>query len=148
MTEHMTEHWPKAASSIAVFREDRILLAKRGKGAAVGLWSLPGGHIEAGETAGAAALRELLEETGCQADLIGLVDTSDVILRDCAGTLTAHYLIAVHFGRWLSGEPEGRSDASDARFFAPDQLADLETTTNAIPMIELARRKLAEAERS
>ena len=56
------------------------------------------------------------EETGIEADIGGLVDIHDVILRRESGTLLAHYLIAVFYGRWRAGEPSAGSDASAARF--------------------------------
>jgi ADP-ribose pyrophosphatase YjhB (NUDIX family) len=80
------------------------------------LWSLPGGHIEPGETASAAAVREVREETGVEAELAGLVDVHDVILRRDDGALLAHYLIAVYCGRWLAGEPMPGGDEIAARF--------------------------------
>ena len=73
--------WPRCGASAAIFREGAVLLIERAKGALKGRWSLPGGHIEPGETAQAAAVREVREETGVEADIQGLVDIHDVILR-------------------------------------------------------------------
>src|SRR5262252_3380581 len=111
-----TSAWPKCGASAAVFRGEAVLLIVRAKGALKGLWSLPGGHIEAGETARAAATREVLEETGVEADIDALVDVHDVIVHAAGGELAAHYLIAVFRGRWQTGEPRAGSDASAARF--------------------------------
>src|SRR5215470_13732542 len=61
--------WPRCGASAAVFRGEAVLLIVRAKGALKGLWSLPGGHIEPGETARAAALREVREETAVEADI-------------------------------------------------------------------------------
>jgi 8-oxo-dGTP diphosphatase len=108
--------WPRAGASIAVVREESVLLVERGKPPLAGVWSLPGGHIEPGETAAAAALRELREETGICADLAGLIDISDVIQHDRLGRLEAHYLLAVYWARWQSGRPAAASDARRARF--------------------------------
>jgi 8-oxo-dGTP diphosphatase len=133
-------HWPKAAASIAVIRGSSVLLVERSKPPRAGLWSLPGGHIEAGEHAAAAALRELAEETGVSAELVGLVDILDVITHDDAGTLTAHFLLAVFCGRWVSGEPVAASDSRSARFVALDGLATYRLTPGAGRMIERAAR--------
>ena len=54
----MRPEWPRPAASAAIFRDGQVLIAERGKGALRGTWSLPGGHIEPGETAMAAALQE------------------------------------------------------------------------------------------
>jgi ADP-ribose pyrophosphatase YjhB (NUDIX family) len=96
--------WPRCGASAAVFRGETVLLIVRAKGALKGLWSLPGGHIEPGETARAAAMREVREETGVEADIDALVDVHDVILRGAEGKLSAHYLIAVFRGRWRTGQ--------------------------------------------
>ena len=88
--------WPRCGASAAIFRDDAVLLIERAKGALKGRWSLPGGHIEPGETAKAAAVREVREETGVEADICGLVDIHDVILRGPDDGLVAHYLITVH----------------------------------------------------
>jgi 8-oxo-dGTP diphosphatase len=138
------QHWPKAAASIAVFRDGAVLLVERSKPPRAGLWSLPGGHIEAGEAASAAALRELAEETGVTAALVGLVDTLDVITRDNApggtGALTAHYLLAVFCGRWSSGEPVAASDSRSARFVPLDELDSYQLTPGAKAIIGKATR--------
>jgi 8-oxo-dGTP diphosphatase len=55
----------------------RLLLVRRGRPPGQGLWSLPGGRVEAGETDAAAVVRELLEETGLQVQpgkLVGRVE--------------------------------------------------------------------------
>jgi 8-oxo-dGTP diphosphatase len=130
--------WPRAAASAAVLRGREVLLIKRASGALAGLWSLPGGHIEPGETARAAALREVREETAVEAELIGLVDIHDVILRDASSALAAHYVIAVFCGRWVAGAPAAGGDAAEARFVPLDDLEALTLTDNAARFIRRA----------
>jgi 8-oxo-dGTP diphosphatase len=120
---------------MCVFRGADVLLVERGKGALQGYWSLPGGHIEPGETAREAALRELAEETGVTAELIGLVDVHDVLIKSATGELTAHYVLTVFFGRWLAGQPAAGGDARSARFVPLSDLNQYEMTDGAARII-------------
>jgi 8-oxo-dGTP diphosphatase len=135
--------WPRSGASAAIFRGRDVLLIQRGKGALRGLWSLPGGHIEPGEAARAAALREIQEETAVEAALVGLLDIHEVLRHDEGGKLLAHYILIVFFGHWLSGEPTAASDAAAARFVPLDALDALPTTDGAPAFIRRAWEKLA-----
>jgi 8-oxo-dGTP diphosphatase len=135
--------WPRCGASAAIFRGGDVLLVERGRGAFKGRWSLPGGHIEPGEAAQAAALREVREETGIEAELRGLVDIHEVILRDEAGNLAAHYLIAVFAGLWLAGEPVAGADAAAARFVPVADIGCYPLTDRAASLIGRARSLVA-----
>ncbi len=80
-------------------------------------WALPGGFVEAGETAAAAARRELREETGLDVELIELFHVYSDPARDPRGPT----LGVVFIGR-ASGTPHGADDAAEARAFAIDAL--------------------------
>ena len=71
---------PIAAVGVVCLRGDDVLLIRRGKPPLEDSWSLPGGRIEWGERAADAALRELKEETGCSAEIVGLIDVVDGLL--------------------------------------------------------------------
>lgn len=133
-------HWPRPGASIAVFKQDMVLLVQRAKPPRTGLWSLPGGHVEPGERTSDTALRELTEETGIEARLAGLVTVHDALIHDASGRLVAHYVLAVYAGRWLAGNPVARSDAADARFFALQDLPQLPLMPHSADIIAAARR--------
>ena len=128
----------RAAVSGAIFRGEEVLLVRRGRAPALGLWSLPGGHIEAGETAREALSRELMEETGIRARLSGVADAVDVIRRDDGGAVIFHRVIVVFYGIWLAGEPVAGDDVSAATWRHPSQIAGLETTPGLAAVIERA----------
>jgi len=131
--------WPRPAAAAAVFRGDSVLLVERGKGAPRGLWSLPGGHVEPGETVREAAERELLEETSVTARLEGLADVRDVMIRGAGGRLVAHYVLTIFHGRWLAGEPVAGSDCPGARFFPIVQIAALNLTDGVAEVVGKAQ---------
>ena len=133
--------WPRAAASAAIFRGDEVLIGRRGKSPRQDVWSLPGGHIEPGETAAEAARREVLEETSVEAEILGLVDTNDVVVRDAEGRLSAHYLLVIHFGRWLSGTPVAADDCVEARFVPLDAISDYKTTDRLAHFIMAAHER-------
>jgi ADP-ribose pyrophosphatase YjhB (NUDIX family) len=134
--------WPRAAASAAIFRGARVLIAERGAGPMRGMWSLPGGKIEPGETAAAAAIREIQEETGLDVALAGLLDLHEVIRRNGTGDVQLHYIIAVHYGTCMSGEPRAATDISDARFVRLDELSGYRLTDGAVAFIHEAHRRL------
>ena len=134
--------WPRAAASAIILRGSDVLLIERGNGAMRGLWSVPGGHIEPGEKASDAARREVLEETHVTADIVGLLDVHDVIVRDAGGILTAHYVIAVHYGRHISGQPQPASDAAAAAYVPVGKISSLAMTAGTAALIMRACERM------
>jgi 8-oxo-dGTP diphosphatase len=127
------ERRPVAAAGVVCLRDDDVLLIRRGAPPREGEWSLPGGRIEFGERAADAALRELREETGCEGEMIGLIDVVDGLMDE------RHYVLVDYAVRWLSGEPRAGDDAREARFFAPAALGTLGMWSETLRVIEAAR---------
>ena len=103
---------PVPCVGVVCLRGDEVLLIRRGKPPRQGEWSLPGGRIEPGERAVKAALRELREETGVEAEIVGLVDVVDGVFPEAG----RHYVLIDYAARWLSGNPVAGDDAAEARF--------------------------------
>ncbi len=136
--EKYQPRWPRAAASAAIFRDGKVLLAQRSKPPLKGIWSLPGGHIEAGEKAIDAAHRELNEETGITADLKGLADVANVIMRRDDGALRVHYVISVFYGIWLHGEAKAESDCQAVEWVDIAELSERPMTDGTAAIIERA----------
>jgi len=103
---------PVPAVGVVCFRGEEVLLIRRGQPPRLGEWSLPGGRIEPGEGVRAAALRELAEETGVAADLVGLIDVVDGIFPETG----RHYVLIDYAAVWTGGEPAAGDDAAEAAF--------------------------------
>ncbi|MGR4866661.1 NUDIX hydrolase [Caulobacter sp. LARHSG274] len=113
--------FPVPTVGVVCLRGDQVLLIKRGTPPRLGQWSLPGGRLEWGETTAVAALRELREETGVEAQLLGLVDVVDgLFTAPAGGETTRHYLMIDYAARWTAGEPVAGDDAAEARFVSLD----------------------------
>ena len=76
-----------------VFREEAVLLVRRGKPPRIGQWSLPGGAQHVGEKAEEAARRELREETSIEVGPLALAYVFDAINQDEDGRARYHYTI-------------------------------------------------------
>src|SRR3712207_1213905 len=118
---------PFLAASIAVLRDGRVLVAARGRGAMAGRYSLPGGIVEPGETLAEAALRELREEVGVEAEMLGFIAPVEVIERDPAGAIRRHFVVCAHAARWRSGEPTTGPEALETLWLPEDEIASLGT---------------------
>jgi ADP-ribose pyrophosphatase YjhB (NUDIX family) len=136
---------PILAASIAVFREGRVLLAARARPPMDMLYSLPGGLVEPGERLADAAIRELQEEVGVTADLVGFVDHVEIIERDDHGRVRHHFVVCAHAGRWRSGEARTGAEARDVRWVREDEIPRLRTTPG---LREVVRKAFALIEAS
>lgn len=116
---------PRVAVGAVVFHKDKVLLVLRNKPPAEGMWAIPGGSVELGETLQAAAEREVLEETGLRVQAGRIIHTFDVIQRDEAGRIEYHYVIIDLLAEAIDPVQSLRpaDDVRDAAWFT---LAELE----------------------
>ncbi len=101
---------PVPCVGVVCWRGDEVLLIRRGRPPRQGHWSIPGGRIEPGESLHVAALRELHEETGVSAEILGLIEVYEIIEPGF------HYVLIDYAARWTGGEVRAADDADEAVF--------------------------------
>jgi 8-oxo-dGTP diphosphatase len=133
---------PQLAVSASIFRDGKILLVRRARLPAKGIYSLPGGRVEFGEALQDALAREVDEETGLAIDIIGLSGWREVLPAQAGGSGGGgHYVIMSFSARWRAGEIRLNDELDDFQWRTPDRLDGL-TLTDGLPDIIAAARRL------
>jgi len=88
-------------------------------------WVIPGGRLEFGERLEAAAQREFLEETGLQAEVIALLDVSEVVKPEQPWHSVTITFIGSVTGGEIRAEPDNPYGSKTPRWFSAKALAGL-----------------------
>jgi len=115
-----------------------VVLVERGTEPLKGVWSLPGGIVEVGESLKDAVRREVREETGLDVEPLSVVEVFERIIPDCNGRTEYHYVLIDYLCRPTGGELRADSDASDARWVPRNELASYRITEGTLGVIEKA----------
>jgi ADP-ribose pyrophosphatase YjhB (NUDIX family) len=134
---------PELAVSAAIFRKREVLLVQRASAPAKGLWTLPGGRVEVGETLVEAVRREVLEETTLTIDVVGLAGYREIILPKAVGARGRHFVILAFAARWISGVAVLNDELSDGRWMMVDAVSDLPTTDGLLEILQRAEQLVA-----
>lgn len=134
---------PILAVSAAIFRAGKVLLVRRARAPALGLYTLPGGVVEAGESLREAVAREVAEETALAVEPLALAGHREAITRDGEGRIERHYVILAFAARWLAGEPALNAELDDFRWLDPQDIASLATTEGLARIVLAARDQFA-----
>lgn len=133
---------PQPGVGVIALRGDEVLLVRRRRAPAEGCWRFPGGLVEWGETARAAAAREAWEETGLRLRVLDTVDVFDVPPTAPTNPAGVHYVVTDFLAEPEdpTAEPVAGDDADAARWVP---LADLERYAPSAAMLRLLARALA-----
>jgi 8-oxo-dGTP diphosphatase len=137
---------PIVAVSAAIFRDfrdRRVLIVRRARPPAHGLYTLPGGVVELGETLQQAVIREIREETGLAIEPVVLAGYREAIVRDGAGRIERHFVILPFAARLLGGELSLNEELAEARWLTPSELSVLSTTEGLAAIVNTACERIA-----
>jgi ADP-ribose pyrophosphatase YjhB (NUDIX family) len=136
---------PKVGVGCIVFDErGRILLIKRLYPPGRGRWSIPGGHVEKGEDVLEAARRELYEETGIDADPVGVMNVDTLIVYDEERNIKYHYVLIDILFTNPRGELKAGDDATEAGFFDLDEALKMNLTDSVRGLLmKIIERKIS-----
>ena len=111
---------PAVGVGAIVRRDEALLLVRRGHAPYAGSWSLPGGHVEHGETMTSAIERELLEETGLVGRCGRFVGWAERFSGD-------YHVVLLDFEvEIIGGELQAGDDASEAAWLPLATLVELD----------------------
>jgi ADP-ribose pyrophosphatase YjhB (NUDIX family) len=136
---------PILAVSAAIIRDGKVLIVQRARGPALGVWTMPGGVVEGGETLHQALIREIEEETALAVEPVVLAGHREVVVRDANGRVERHFVIMCFATRWLGGEPKLNDELSEARWIQPSELGQFKTTDGLAAIVAAAFERMAAA---
>jgi 8-oxo-dGTP diphosphatase len=135
---------PYLAVSAAIVRDDRVLIVRRARTPAHGLYTLPGGGVELGETLEEAVIREVREETALDIAPVELVGFRQAIARDTAGRIERHFVILPFAARLIGGEISLNEELAEAHWLLPSELAGLKTTEGLAAIVIAAVKQVSD----
>ena len=126
---------PVVGVGAVVIHEGRVLLVRRGVAPSRGLWAVPGGALELGETLQQGAEREILEETGVAIRAREPICAFDFFERDGDGRIRFHFVIVDVAADYIRGDVKGADDALEARWLSPEDLEGLPVSRNTLKLL-------------
>ncbi len=110
-------------------------MVRRKKEPGEGLWSVPGGLVESGETLKEATRREIKEETGLDVEVLGPVYVDEVVVKDDEGRIKYHYVLVDFLCRVVGGSLRPGDDAKEVRWIELHRAKELPLTDSTKRLI-------------
>ncbi len=118
---------PKVAVAVFIEQQGRVLMVQRAIEPQKGLWTVPGGYMDANEDPAEAAQRECLEETGLQVRITALLDLIAGREHQSGATFVLFYRAEVTGGKLRAAD-----DADQVGWFGPRELPEIAFRATAI----------------
>ncbi|OPY12870.1 MAG: Bifunctional NMN adenylyltransferase/Nudix hydrolase [Syntrophus sp. PtaB.Bin001] len=130
---------PRVGVGVIVIKDDKILLVKRGTDPNKGLWAIPGGSLELGETLKEGAEREIREETGIVVDVKRPAYAFDYFEKDQKGKIRFHFVIVDMWADYVRGELKAADDAIEVRWLSREDLNNINLTVSTVEVLRNIR---------
>ena len=127
---------PLVGVGATVFRNDQVLLIRRGNPPLYGDWSLPGGRVKEGEDLKKALRREVREECSIDIKVGDLITEFEYIEKDGRDRVKYHYVVFDFKAQYVSGNLVLASDALEVRWVPLEQLKEFDLTDKVREVIE------------
>jgi len=131
---------PLVGVGALVFKDDTVLLIRRGKPPLEGAWSLPGGRCRDNESLPDAVKREVGEECGIEIGVQDLLKLFEYIEQDENERVKYHYVVFDFRAGYIGGTLGHSSDASDARWVPCRDLEEYELSDAVWEVVQEAAR--------
>ena len=131
---------PVVGVGAVILQGDAVLLIQRGNEPLKGMWSIPGGALEVGESLIDGVRREVREEVGLEIEVGAIVEVFERITRDQQDAVRYHYVLVDFVCRPTGGSLAAGDDADDVRWVTAAGLAAIEVTEGTPAVIEKAFR--------
>lgn len=125
-------------AAVVIDAGGRVLLVKRGRPPRAGSWGLPGGLLDLGERLRDGARREVLEETGVEAEIRDVVGTFEPLEFDSDGRVEYHYVVIDFWAQYICGDPSAQDDADDVTWAAAHDLDRFDLSPETRGVVESA----------
>lgn len=129
-------HWGEFSLGVGgvLWHNEKVLLVQRGHNPGKGMWTIPGGYVDQGESIGHAVVREIQEETGIEAKPLSII-----AIRDRPSEKHDAYIIFLmqFVGGALQAQPE---EVNDLGFFTLEACHNL-----PIPSLTLSVLKASQS---
>ena len=127
---------PLVGVGATVFRNDQVLLIRRGNPPLYGDWSLPGGRVKEDEDLKKALRREVREECSIDIKVGDLITEFEYIEKDGRDRVKYHYVVFDFKAQYVSGNLVLASDALEVRWVPLEQLKEFDLTDKVREVIE------------
>lgn len=125
---------PRLTSAVIVEHKGKVLLGRRNKTNCNGMWVIPGGGVNWGETIQDAAIREIKEETGMDVEIVKQIGHQEVI--NTPGNY--HAIVFFHLAKTQNPTIKVSDDISEAKFFTIEEVKKLDTVESVQDALEQA----------